>query len=222
MYLLRMIATALKWGWSPIAITGLAVAGFLLDWGIWLIVPLLIAILAIGLIMAVISARERQQELLSLRLRQLVGYFNRRFTGDSSLSIFAIINTLFTIDNPQLWEWARACDVSKRILNGWSDSFVDRVEADTRTGRFNLYLRTYLNELWLLNNHYHEFIQQFYEIGNSVEIPKETIEQYNRLVMEYNSFIQNFRESIAELKKAARTEIEPPSVQMVQELSAVK
>jgi hypothetical protein len=198
------------------------VAGFLLSWEVWLVVSLMIAILVIGLIMAVVSARERQQELLSLRLRQLAGYFNRRFTGDSSLSIFAIINSLFAIENPQLWEWARACDVSKRIFNGWSDSFIDRVEADTRTGRFSLYLRTYLNELWLLNNHYHEFIQQFYEIGNSIEVPRETVEQYNRLVMEYNSFVQNFRDNIAELKKAAGTEIEPPSVQLAQELLAVK
>jgi hypothetical protein len=36
--------------------------------------------------------------------------------------------------------------------------------------------------------------------------------------MEYNTFVQNFRENIAELRKAARTEIEPPSVKLANEL----
>ncbi|MFC2016660.1 hypothetical protein ACFLUF_02990 [Chloroflexota bacterium] len=169
-----------------------------------------------------ISARERQMELSALRLRQLAGYFNRRFTGNSSLSIFAIIDSLFSIDNPQLWDWARACDMSQRIFNTWCNSFIDRVESDTRTGRFSIYLRTYLDELWLLNNHYYEFIEQFGEIAERIEIPPETIDQYNRFAVEYNSFVQNFRDGIAELKKTAKTEIEPPSVKLARELSRVK
>ncbi|MBA7687915.1 hypothetical protein ES703_96389 [subsurface metagenome] len=88
--------------------------------------------------------------------------------------------------------------------------------------RFDIYLRTYLNELWLVNSHYYEFIEQFYEIAEKVEILPETIDQYNRFVMEYNIFVQNFWDSIAELKKTARTEIEPPSVKLARELSGVK
>ena len=83
-------------------------------------------------------------------------------------------------------------------------------------------MRTFLNELWLINSHYYEFVEQFYEIAVKVEIPQETIDHYNRFVMEYNAFAQDFRDNISELKKVARTEIEPPSVKFAKELSVVK
>ena len=88
--------------------------------------------------------------------------------------------------------------------------------------RFTVYLRTYLNELWLINSHYYEFVEQFYELAEKVEIPQETTDQYNRFVMEYNAFVQHFQDSIVELKKVARTEIEPPSVKLARELSGIK
>jgi hypothetical protein len=216
--MLRGLRAIVDWGWSPILITALAVVGLIYEWPIELIAPLLGAILVIGLVAVVIKARERQQELVSQKLRQLAGYFTRRFTGNSSLSIFAIIDSLFKLDNPQVWEWARACDMSQRIFNTWCNSYLDRVENDTRTGRFNIYLRLYLNELWLVNNHYYEFVEQFYEIAQKVEIPSETRDQYARFIVEYNTFIGSFQESIAELKKTARTEIEPPSVKLAREL----
>ncbi len=169
--------------------------------------------------MAVIRAGERRLESSSMRLRQLTGYFNRHFTGTSSLSIFAIIDTLFNLEDPQLWDWARACDMSARLFNTWCDSFTDRLESDTRTGRFRVYLHIYLNELWLLNNHYYEFVSQFYEIAEKIEVSPSTKDQYNRFVIEYNTFVQNFRELIAELKKVAGTEIEPPSAKLANELS---
>jgi hypothetical protein len=217
-----ILRTIVSWGWCPILITALAVVGYIYEWPIAALAPVLIIILVIGLVMAVTGAREEELEHSSQKLRQLAGYFNRRFMGNSSLSIFAIIASLFNIDNPKLWDWARACDMSQRVFNTWSSSFVARVESDTRTRRFDVYLRTYLNELWLISSHYHEFVVQFYEIAEKVEIPRETVDQYNRFVMEYNAFIQDFRDSISELKKVARTEIEPPSVKFAQELSGAK
>ncbi len=222
MYILRILKTILDWGWSPILITALAVVGYVYEWPLTLVAPVLVIILVIGLVVAVVRARERQLELSSLRLRQLAGYFNRRFMGGSSLSIFAIIDSLFNIDNPKLWDWARACDMSQRVFDTWCNSFIDRVEGDTRTGRFSAYLRIYLNELWSITSHYHEFVEQFHEIARKVEIPEATIDQYNRFVVEYNTFVQNFQDSIAELKKVAKTEIEPPSVKLASELSGVK
>jgi len=220
--MLRALRTMVDWGWCPVLITVLAVVGVIYEWPIEVVAPTLGVILVIGLVMAVVRAREKQLDFASLRLRQLAGYFNRRFMGDSSLSIFVIIDSLFNIDNPPLWDWARACDMSKRIFNTWCNSFIDRLESDTRTGRFSIYLRTYLNELWLANSHYHEFIQQFYEIAEKIEIPRTTVDQYNRFVVEYNTFADNFRDSIAELKKVTKTEIEPPSVELARELSGVK
>ncbi|MFC2072355.1 hypothetical protein ACFLUU_06585 [Chloroflexota bacterium] len=219
MYILR---TIVSWGWSPILITALAVAGYRYEWGFWLVVPALLVVLVIGLVVAVVSAKERRLELVSIKLRRLAGYFSRRFMGTSSLSIFAIIDTLFNIDDPQLWDWARACDMSQRVFNNWCDSFIGRVESDTRTGRFRVYLHTYLNELWLLTDHYYEFVEQFYEIATKIEIPQTTKEQYNRFVLEYNTFVLNFQETIAELRRIARTEIEPPSVKLAEEISGVK
>ena len=70
-----------------------------------------------------------------------------------------------------------------------------------------------------MNNHYYEFIEQFYDIAGKVEIPQETKDQYNRMVMEYNAFTQEFRDTISELRKITRTEIEPPSVRFAQELA---
>jgi len=96
------------------------------------------------------------------------------------------------------------------------------VESDIRARRFDVYWRTYLNELWLINNHYYEFVEQFYEVAEKIELSREIIDQYNRFTVEYNAFVQNFRDSISELKKFARTEIEPPSVKLAKELSGIK
>ena len=214
--------TIVVWGWSPILITVVAILGIQYELELWVIVTVMSILMVIGLIMAVVRSSERQLETLSMRLRQLTGYFNRRFTGTSSLSIVTIIDTLFNVDDPQLWDWARACDMSARVFNTWSDSFGDRIESDSRTGRFRVYLRSYVNEIWLLNNHYYEFIEQFYEIAEKVEIPPTTRDQYNRFAVEYNSFVNNFRDCIADLRKAAGTEIEPPSVKLAKELSGAK
>ena len=214
--------TIISWVWFPIVITVLALISSVYEWPISATAPILVTLLVIGLVMAITGVKRRSLELSLLRLRQIAGYFNRRFMGDSSLSIFAIIDSLFNIDNPKLWDWARACDMTKRVFNTWCDSFIDRVESDVRSGRPEAYLYTYLNELWLVNNHYYEFIEQFYEVAEKVEIPPETRDQYNRLVVEYNAFAQEFRERISQLRKVTRTEIEPPSVRFAQELPPVK
>jgi len=219
---MRVLRAVVNWGWCPILITVLAVLGFIFEWEIWIITPVLGVILVIGLVMAVRGARERELKLSFLRLWQLTGYFVRRFTGNSSLSIFAIIDSLFNIDNPKLWDWARACDTSQRIFNSWCNSFISRVESDIGNRRFAVSLPIYLNELWLVNTHYYELVEQFYEVAEKFEIPQETREQYSRFVMEYNAFVQDFRDNISELRKVAETVIEPPSVKFAQELSAAK
>ena len=217
-----ILRTIVSLGWSPILITALAVAGYIYEWPIEILAPILVIILIIGLVMAATGAKEKDLERLSQKLRQLAGYFNRRFMGNSSLSIFALIEGLFNIDNPKLRDWVRACGMSQRVFNTWSSSFVNRAESDTRTRSFHIHLRTYLNELWLISSHYHEFVEQFYEVAEKVEIPQETIDQYNRFVMEYNAFVQEFRDNISQFKRVTRTEIEPPSVRFAQELAAVK
>jgi len=208
-------------GWALILITAVAVIGYLYEWPIEALATALGIILVTGLVTALVGAREKELERSSHRLRQLAGYFSRRFMGDSSLSIFAIIDSLFKTDDPKLWDWARACDMSQRIFNTWCSSFTSRLEADTRTGRFVVYLRSYLTELWLMTSLYHEFVEQFYEIAEKVAMPQETLEQYQKFVMEYNTFVEQFRDSISELKKVARTEIEPPSVKLAYEVSGV-
>jgi len=219
---MSILRTIVKWGWSPILIVVLALVGYVYEWPIWALAAILVIILIAGLVVAVTGAEEKGLEHASLRLRQLAGHFNRRFMGDSSLSIFVVIRSLFSIDNVKVWAWARECEMSLRIFNTWCDSFGNRLESDIRTGRFNEYLRTYLNELWLINSHYYEFIEQFCEVAENAEIPRETLDLYNRFVMEYNAFVQDFRDNISELRKVAKTEIEPPSVKFAKELSVVK
>ena len=215
MYVLRILVSR---GWYPALITALAVVGYIYEWPIEVVAPALIIILGIGLVVAVIKAREKELELSAVKLRQLAEYFNRRFMGDSSLSIFVIIDTLFNIDDSKLWDWARACDMSRRIFNTWCNSFISRVESDIGIRRFADYLYTYLNELWLITSRYYDFVEQFYEVANKIELPQETLDQYNRFIMEYNTFVQDFRDSISELRKVARTEIEPASVRLAREL----
>ena len=217
-----MLRTILIWGWSPVIITALAIAGYRYEWPIEIMAPVLIFTLIIGLLIGFLNARERELELALLKLRQLASYFNRRFMGKSSLSIFSVIDTLYALDNPQVWDWARACGVSQRIFDAWCESFIIRVESDLRTKRFDVYRRAYLNELWLMSTHYYEFIEQFCELAQKISMPRETVEQYNRFVMEYNGFVQNFRENITEMNKSARTEIEPPSVKFANELAVVQ
>lgn len=218
---MNVLKTMVYRGWALILITAVAVIGYLYEWPIEALATALGIILVTGLVTAVVGAREKELERSSHRLRQLAGYFSRRFMGDSSLSIFAIIDSLFKMDDPKLWDWARACDMSQRIFNTWCSSFTSRLEADTRTDRFVVYLRSYLTELWLMTSLYHEFIEQFYEIAEKVAMPQETLEQYQKFVVEYNTFVEQFRDSISELKKVARTEIEPPSVKLAYELSGV-
>jgi hypothetical protein len=51
---------------------------------------------------------------------------------------------------------------------------------------------------------------------------KEIVGQYNRFVVEYNAFVQNFRDTIAELRNVTRTQMEAPSVKFARELPEVK
>jgi len=219
MYVLRTLVSR---GWSPILITALAVVGYIYEWPIEVLAPALVIILVIGLVVGVTGAKEKQFERLSLTLRELGGHFNRRFMGDSSLSIFVVIRNLLTMEDARVWAWARECEVAQRIFNTWCSNFITRLESDIRTRRFSVYLRTYLNELWSINSHYYEFVEQFFEVAEKVELPRETIDLYNRFAMEYNAFVQDFRDNIAELRRFARTEIEPPSVKFAKESSRMK
>jgi len=209
-------------GWSPILITALAIVGIFQGWKPSILASVIGVILVAGLVVFAIGSREKELERASYRLKQLAGYFQRRFTGNSPLSIFAIIDGLYNIEDTRLWTWVQACDMSQRVFNTWTNSFVSRVESDIRTKNFVVYLRTYLNELWLINSYYYELIEQFVEVTQKQEIPQATREQYNRFVDEYNAFAQDFRDNIGELKQVAHTEIEPPSVKFAKELSITK
>ncbi len=219
-----MLRSILSRGWYPTLITAVAVISLIFYDVIpyTAVVPSLIVILCIGLVVAIINARKNELELQSVRLMQLSSYFHRRFMGNSSLSIFAVIDTLYSMEKPEVWDWARACGMSQRIFDSWSDNFINRVETDLRNRRYTVFLQTHLNELWAMNNHYYEFIEQFCEIADKFQISQETVGQYNRFVTEYNAFTENFRETITELKTIARTQIEAPSVKVAPELTARK
>lgn len=205
-------------GWFPALITAIAVVSLIYELSINIIIPVLVVLLFAGLIAVIINARRDQLEKQSVRLTQLISYFNRRFVGNSSVSIFAVIEGLFSIEKPQIWEWARACDMSHRIFDSWSEHFSTRVESDLRSRRYTAFLQTHLNELWAINSHYYDYTEQFCEIADKFEVPRDVIEQYNKFTMEYNAFVENFRNTIMELKNFARTQIEAPSVKLAREL----
>jgi hypothetical protein len=218
---MKVLKAIVYHGWALIIISAVAITGYVYEWPIAVLSTIIGIVLIIGLVTAVIGAREKELEKGSQKLRQMAGYFYRRFMGDSSLSIFVIIDSLFKADDHKLWEWARACDMSQRVFNTWCSGFTSRLEVDTKTGRFTIYLRSYLNELWLMTNLYYEFVEQFYEIAQKIALPTETLEQYNRFVVEYNSFAEQFRELIGEMKRVAHTEVEPPSVKLAHEVLTI-
>jgi hypothetical protein len=214
-----MFKAMLSRGWPLIVITALAITGILLEWPFEAIAAIMGVILIVGLAIIAVSAREKEVERNSQKLKELTGYFVRRFMVDSAQSIFVIIDTLFKADNPKLWEWARACDMSGRVFNAWVNGLLTRLESDNKTGRFSIYLRAYTNELWIINNLYYEYIEQFCEVVEKIEVPEETKEQYGKFVVEYNTFVTQFRELISDMRKVARTEIEPPSIKTAREVA---
>ena len=216
-----MLTHIFKRGWFPALITVVAVLGLIFYDKIsyTITVPVLIIMLCIGIVVAVINARQAQVERQSLRLSQLATHFNRRFMGNSTLSIFAIIDTLFGLENQQVWEWARGVEMTRRVFDSWAEHFAGRVETDLRNRRFTSFLQTHINELWAINNHYYEFVEQFSEIAQRFEVPKETVERYRKFAEEYNLFVESFRDAINELKTIARTQLEAPSVKTARELA---
>ena len=207
-------------GWFPALITAIAVVCLVLydDIPYTIAVPVLVAILCIGLVVLMIIARKDELGRQAMKITQLATQFNRRFMGNSSVSIFALIENLFSLEDSKIWEWASGCAMSQRIFDTWTTNFATRVESDLRSRRYTLFLHTHLNELWAINNHYYEFTEQFYEIAQKYEIPKDVISQYNKFTVEYNAFIQSFRDVVTELRNIARTQIEAPGIKFVPEL----
>ena len=216
-----MFSHILSRGWYPALITVIAVLSLIfyetIDYTIT--VPVLIVLLCIWFVLAFINARKNQLEMQSMRLSQLATHFNRRFMGNSALSIFEVINSLFGMENTQVWEWARGAEMTRRIFDSWAENFATRVESDLRNRRYTVFLNTHINELWAMNNHYYEFIEQFAEIAQKFDVPRDSIDQYNKFTAEYNVFVQNFREAINELRAIARTQLEAPSVKTARELA---
>ncbi|GAG70720.1 unnamed protein product [marine sediment metagenome] len=202
MYILRAIVNR---GWCPILITALAIIAVIYEWPITVVAPIAGIILVVGLVVTAIGAREKELAHASLRLKELAGYFNRRFMGSSSLSIFAIIDGLYNIEDPRLWTWVQACDLSQRIFNTWCSSFVSRLESDIRTRKFGVYIRTYLNELWLINSHYFELIEQFGEVAQKAEMVKGKAEEVKEKAAEV---VEKVKETATEARKKAEAKFE--------------
>lgn len=213
-----MLRTVVSRGWYPTLITALAVVALIYEVSINIVVPVLVGLLCLGLIVTVINARRNELGMQALNLTQLATYFNRRFMGNSSVSVFAVIESLYSVENTTIWEWVRSCGMSKRIFDTWCENFATRVETDLRSRRFTVFLHTHLDELWAINNHYHEYSEQFCEIADKYEIPADIVDQYNRFAVEYNVFVQSFREAITGLRNVARTQIEAPSVKLAREI----
>ena len=207
-----MLKNIIVWIWSPIIMLGIAIGGMLAGWESWITVVLMSVVLVAGVAVAIITAAERENEKISGNIRQLASHFTRRFGGESSYSIFAIIRELFRTQDPELWEYAHSCEQTERVYNTWSENFISRMETDSATGRYTLYIRRHLQELWMLNNHYHEYIEQLRDIAEKVNLPTEMIEQYNRFSAEYNSFVNSFREIISSGHKSGKTNLEANSV----------
>lgn len=216
---MNAVKTIITRGWAAILIAALAMTGYFLEWPVEAFIASIASVLIIFIALLAVGAREKMLDDSAESLKELSGYFYRRFMGESSLSIFAIINSLFRTENTKLWEWASSCDNAQRVFNTWCGSFNTRMETDHRTRRYGAYLRVSTNELWMMVNMYHEYVEQFAEIANRMEVPVETLEQYQKFVVEYNTFVTQFRELLASLRRIARIEIEPPSIKLAPDVT---
>ena len=219
---MNTLKTVFVRSWAALLIAVLAVLGYFLEWPLEAFIAGIASVLIIFIAFSAVGAREKVLDESAESLKELAGYFYRRFMGESSLSIFAIIDSLFKTDNAKLWEWARSCDNAQRVFNTWCDSFNTRLETDHRTRRYSAYLRVSAKELWLMVNMYQEYVEQFAEIACRLDLPVETLEQYQRFSVEYNTFTSQFRELLAGLRRVARIEIEPPSIKTAPEISRLK
>ena len=215
-----MIRALLVRGWLPALITIIAVVSLALydDVPYTIAIPVLVAVLLVGLLVVIITGRRDDLERHATKIYEMTGYFTRRFMGNSNISIFATIDDLFAMENATIWEWARGCAMAQRIFDTWASSFNNRVESDFRSRRYILFLHIHINELWSINNHYYEFVEQFVEIARKYQVPANVISQYNKFSEEYNVFVQTFRETTTELRNIARIQIEAPGIKLAPEL----
>ena len=205
----------LKVVWAPVAICAVLIAGLLYEWPPELLAPAVSAPLLLGILTTVSYFKQKRSERSAVRLEEMAAYFARRFAGNSSLSIFAVVEGLVGLDRPRVGEWLRGCSMSRTIFDAWCEAFAGRIESDAKAVKLT---RVYLRELWSLIIHYQEFIEQFYEVATTIEVPRETADQYNRFVAEYNPFLQRVQDYIGKLRVLRRTEIEPPSVKLAKAL----
>ena len=159
----------IKFIWSPVLITVIAIVGYFYELPIEVIAPSLFVILVIGAVTSAVYLRERGLNKGVVVLKRQGEYFVRRFASDSHSSIFVIIHALNTSDYG-VREWVRTCNTVQLIFNAWCESFVARLHSDDRNGNVRLYLHTYLVELWSIVSHYHEFVEQFHEFASKSEI----------------------------------------------------
>ena len=74
---MHAVRTVTNWGWCPILITVLAIAGYTFEWPMEAMIPAIIIILVIGLVLGASYTKEKELERSSVRLRQLAGYCSR-------------------------------------------------------------------------------------------------------------------------------------------------
>lgn len=208
-----------KWTWPAILITIVAACGYAFSWPIGIFASALGILLVTSLIWAHINVRDNEAIAFSRRIKDLTGYFHRRFMSNSPLSIFSLATALFETRDQRLWEWARACSMSEHIFDTWCESFLVRMEVDSRTNHLVVYLRHNTSELWTMVCRYHELVEQFRDIGEKANIPADAITAYNTFVVEYNTFIRELQAFLSELRNKGYSEIEPPSLRLAHELT---
>ena len=219
MYTMKIVITR---GWSLILVTVISIAALQMNWHIWAVAPTLVVILAAGLI--VDFRRSKQQQLVTMadRLRDLIKHFCLTFIERGDTSVFNLIRNIPSSGSPELQGWQRGCDLSKRVLNQWLSRFVKRVDADVRIRKEENWLSDSVVEFCDINDLYYDFVEEFYRKASKEAVTKSDEESYNKLVTEYNAFVQNLRNYIAEFKKVAKIGIEPQSAKFAKELRTAR
>ena len=209
MHTLKLV---IRRGWSLILVTVISIVSLEMNWPIWVIAPILVIILVVGLTMELRRSKQVQLTTMAEDLRDLTKHFYDTFIERRELSVFNLAQNLHTPSSPEIADWARACDMGGRVLHHWLTRFAARVEADIRIRKEERYLSACVHEFWDINNLYHDFVREFCQKASKEDITKSARESYNKFRVEYNAFVQNFRGYISEFKKVAKIDIKPQSV----------
>jgi hypothetical protein len=186
-----------------------------------------LAIVSIG-ILIVEENRERRrthqekQVQIASKLKELAQDFRGRFVPNSSAySIFRLVDDMRGAkpEEKEYLAWAQGCNLGRDFLTYWATYLIERLSfiiESKPSQRKELSER--FEEFRCMNHSYFQLVRAFREKANVLQIPKNLEDEYNKFVTEYNEFVRNLRNTVAEASGVLHLSVDPKSIEFADEL----